>query len=53
MPSKRKSPRKSPKKRSPTKWVTHVKKTHAQMKRSSPKATFKSALKRASRTYKK
>jgi hypothetical protein len=59
MPAKRKSPvkRRSPKKRgSPAKqnaWVKHVKKTHNEMKRSSPKATFKSALKRASRTYRK
>jgi hypothetical protein len=59
MPGKRKSPvkRRSPKKRgSPAKqnaWVKHVKKTHNEMKRSSPKATFKSALKRASRTYRK
>ena len=60
MPSKRRSPakRRSPSKRrgSPTKqtaWVKHVKKTHNEMKRSSPNATFKSALKRASRTYRK
>jgi len=55
---KRKSPRKSPKKsktgrKSPNAWVNHVKKTHAEMKRSSPKASFKQALKRASRTYRK
>ena len=59
MPAKRKSPtkRRSPAKRkSPVKqnaWVKHVKKTHNEMKRTSPKASFKSALKRASRTYKK
>ena len=59
MPAKRKSPtkRRSPAKRkSPVKqnaWVKHVKKTHNEMKRSSPKASFKQALKRASRTYKK
>jgi len=60
MPAKRKSPTK---RRSPTKkrgspkkqnaWVKHVKKTHNEMKRSSPSASFKSALKRASRTYRK
>jgi hypothetical protein len=59
MPAKRKSAtkRRSPAKRkSPVKqnaWVKHVKKTHNEMKRSSPKASFKQALKRASRTYKK
>jgi len=59
MPAKRKSAtkRRSPAKRkSPVKqnaWVKHVKKTHNEMKRTSPKASFKSALKRASRTYKK
>jgi len=59
MPAKRKSPKKrsSAKKRgSPAKqnaWVKHVKKTHTEMKRSSPKASFKQALKRASRTYRK
>ena len=54
---KRKSPRKSPKKATgkgtQNAWVKHVKKTHTEMKRSSPKASFKQALKRASRTYRK
>ena len=51
---KRKSPRKSPKKaKTQNAWVKHVKKTHTEMKKKSPKASFKQALKRASRKYRK
>jgi len=60
MPAKRRSPvkRRSPAKKrgSPSKqtaWVKHVKKTHNEMKRTSPKASFKQALKKASKTYTK
>ena len=37
----------------PTKWLTHVKKTYAEMKKKNPKATLMDAMKAAKMTYKK
>lgn len=37
----------------PTKWLTHVKKTYAELKKKNPKATLAQAMKAAKMTYKK
>ena len=37
----------------PTKWLAHVKKTYAELKKKNPKATLSDAMKEAKKTYKK
>lgn len=37
----------------PTAWLSHVKKTHDELKKKNPKATLKDAMKAAKATYKK